>query len=225
MIYVTGDTHGSHDIHKLGITNFKEQKEMDKCDYVIICGDFGNVWSNSEEELYWRKWLNDKNFTTLWVDGNHENFDLLEQFPISEWNGGKVQYINDSVIRLMRGQVYTIDGFKFFTMGGATSIDKQYRVEGKSWWKQEIPSQEEFNEALNNLEKHDWEVDFVISHTAPMKIMEDMCYIKENNPLNSFFNLLMNDLKYKHWYFGHFHDDIDIDNKHTLLYERVLKIV
>jgi predicted phosphodiesterase len=86
LIYVCGDTHIPIDIFKLSVGNFPEQKQMTKDDYIIIAGDFGGVWNNSKEELYWRKWLNDKNFTTLFVDGNHENFELSNNhFPESRW--------------------------------------------------------------------------------------------------------------------------------------------
>lgn len=225
MIFITGDTHIPIDVRKLNSSNFAEQKDMTKNDYVIICGDFGGVWNNSNEEMYWREWLKEKNFTTLFVDGNHENHELLNQFEIHNWNGGKVHFINESVIHLMRGQVYNIDGNKFFTMGGASSIDKQYRKEGKSWWKQEIPSKEEFDEALDNLDKNNWSVDYVLTHTTSTNNMEQLCYIKENNSLNSFFNILESELKYKHWYFGHFHDDININKKHTLVYKRIIKLI
>lgn len=141
------------------------------------------------------------------------------------WNGGKVHFINESVIHLMRGQVYIINGLKIFTMGGAESVDKQFRREGKTWWKEEIPSKDEYNEALDNLDNHNWDVDYIITHTASMNIMESMCYIKENNSLNSFFNMLEKDLRFKHWYFGHFHDDIDIDNKHTLVYQWIIRLL
>ena len=224
MIYITGDTHIPIDISKLNTTNFPQQKLLDKDDYVIICGDFGGVWDNSKEELFWRKWLLEKNFTTIFCDGNHENFDLLNKFPVEEWNGGKVHFINDSVIHLMRGQVFTIDDLKFFTMGGATSIDKYRRKKGISWWKEEIPSNKEFEEAFNNLDKHDWIVDYVISHTASMRIMEQMGYIKENNALNKFFDMLEGDLEYKHWYFGHFHNSIGIDEKHTMVYNEIIEL-
>lgn len=84
-IYITGDTHIPIDIRKLSMSNFSEQKKMTKNDYVIICGDFGGIWNKSNEELYWRKWLKEKNFTTLFVDGNHENFELLNQYEVMEW--------------------------------------------------------------------------------------------------------------------------------------------
>ena len=75
MIFVTGDTHGN--FQRFGSKYFPEQKEMSRSDYVIICGDFGGVWSDTPNERYWLDWLEDKPFTTLFVDGNHENFSLL----------------------------------------------------------------------------------------------------------------------------------------------------
>ena len=93
MIYVTGDLHGQHDIEKLDETHFPEQHLLNKKDYVIVCGDFGLVWSNSEKVLCWRNWLNGKPFTTLFVDGNHENFDLLNKYEVQNWSGGKVHFI------------------------------------------------------------------------------------------------------------------------------------
>jgi len=120
MIFITGDTHG--DFTRFNTHIFPEQKEMTKDDYVIVCGDFG-IWDASKRERYWLDWLNDKPFTTLFVTGNHSNYDLLNQYPVSEWNGGSVQYIRDTVIHLMRGQVFDIGGKRCLTMGGASSHD------------------------------------------------------------------------------------------------------
>ena len=106
-IYVTGDCHGS--FSRFDTKNFKQQKDMDKEDYVIICGDFGGIWSTDAEnrqDKYWLEWLENKSFTTLFVDGNHENFDRLNSYPIEVWNGGKVHKIKSSIIHLMRGQVF-----------------------------------------------------------------------------------------------------------------------
>lgn len=224
MIYVTGDTHVPVDISKLNTKNFPHQKDMTKNDYVIICGDAGIVWDGGNEDKYWQYWLESKNFTTLFVDGNHENFDLLNKYPVVEWNGGLVHVISDTVLHLMRGQVFTIDGIKFFTMGGADSIDRMRRKEGVSWWKEELPSKEEFETAMRNLDLHDWDVDYVLTHTTSSANMRMMTYIKERNPLNSFFDILESDLKYKHWYFGHFHMDKVFNVKHTVLYKEVIQI-
>lgn len=227
MIFVTGDTHGlKEDLKKLNTANFPKSKELTKNDYVIICGDFGLVWDNSKEEKRWLEKLREKNFTTLWVDGNHENFNLIEEYPVREWNNGKVHFINDSVIHLMRGQVYTIDNLKFFTFGGAESVDKYYRTENESWWKQEMPSKEEYDEGLKNLEKHDWDVDYVITHDCCSNL-KDILLLRnaKATELNRYFDYLETKLKYKHWYFGHYHEEGTFeDNKHTVMYNNVLQI-
>ena len=104
MIYLTGDTHIPVDIQKLSAKRFPQQKEMTKKDYVIICGDFGGVWDGSNEEKYWIKWLKNKNFTTLFIDGNHENFDMLYSFPIVELCGGTAHKIDNGIYHLIRGE-------------------------------------------------------------------------------------------------------------------------
>ena len=115
-IFITGDTHGDFTRFKKEV--FYEQAELTKEDCIIITGDFGGVWDSSANERYWLDWLEQKPFTTLFVSGNHENFDLLAEYPVEDWCGGTVQRIRPSVIHLMRGQVYSIQGKKFFTMGG-----------------------------------------------------------------------------------------------------------
>ena len=72
--------------------NFPEQTEMTKDDHVIICGDFGGVWNVDEEskgETWWMDWLEGRSFTTFFVDGNHENFDRLYEYPVKEWKGAR----------------------------------------------------------------------------------------------------------------------------------------
>lgn len=135
-IYVTGDTHRNLDTLKLGLFADKIP-QLTKDDYVIICGDFGGVWAERtlEDDL---KIFENLPFTVLFVDGNHENFWLLNSYPVTEWHGGKVHIIKPDIIHLMRGQVFELEGNTIFTFGGATSVDKAFRVEGESWWAKEM---------------------------------------------------------------------------------------
>ena len=223
VIYLTGDTHIPYDIRKLSVKKFPQQKKLTKDDYIIISGDFGGIWNNGEEELYWRKWLNERPFTTLFIDGNHENFDLLNNaFDVTYWNGGKIHKINDSIIHLMRGQVYNIEGMKIFTMGGGESVDRESRTLGKTWWKEELPSESEYCEARENLEKVNWKVDYIITHTASMEMMVKMEELKENNSLTCFLNELESKISFRHWYFGHFHRDEMVDEAHTVVYQKII---
>lgn len=246
MIYVTGDTHRSY--NRFSSDNFPEQKTMSKSDYVIICGDFG-IWDKSNEEKHWMDWLEDKPFTTLFVDGNHENFDLLNSMPIEQWNGGNVHYVRPSVIHLMRGQLFNIDNKKIFTMGGATSHDiqdgilelddpnfkakrkkldkdlKMYRINHLSYWKEEMPSELEYNTALDTLDKHNWDVDYIFSHciaTSVSDILGGGFY--QPDVLTDFHEEIKQRCNFKYWFFGHYHDNRVISNKFICLYEQLIKI-
>lgn len=245
-IYITGDCHG--DYRRFGTEIFPEQKELTKDDYVIICGDFG-YWSTDREQLWWRKWLEQKPFTTLWVDGNHENYDLLAACPVSEWHGGKVQYVMPSVIHLMRGQVYTIDGCRIFTFGGAQSHDIQggilelddpdfkvkkkqldkesipYRINHISWWKEELPSEDQCAEGLRNIEACGGRVDYVITHCAPTKIQDSLGrYLYQPDHLTDYLQKVEEQLRFKKWFFGHYHDNRNVTGQHILLYEQIIRI-
>jgi hypothetical protein len=209
MIYLFGDTHGSIDVSKLNTTNFPEQDEMTKDDYVIILGDFGFIWKKNKEMDYWLNWFNGKNFTTLFVDGNHENFNLLYQYPIIEKLGGKVHKINNSVFHLMRGEVFTIDEKNFFVFGGAESIDKAFRKPHVTWWADEIPNKEEENNGMKNLEECDYKIDYVLSHTCPVSIQNLILTNKIGTRVEDYLEhvknlLLINDAHFE-WFFGHYH--------------------
>jgi len=224
-IYVTGDIHASHDIQKLNTTLFPEQKKLTRNDYVIILGDFGLTWDDSEETKYWLKWLEDKTFTTLFIDGNHENFDRLYQYPIVEYLGGKTHKLSDSIYHLMRGEIFTIEGLKFFAFGGGISIDKVYRRPHISWWEQEIPNYTEIENGFANLEKVENTVDIVLTHAAPsdisMQVLGHHCEVDEVTKILDAFKCK---IYCKKWYFGHHHTDQTVNDKFTVMYNKIIKV-
>lgn len=230
--FVTGDIHGEVDIKKLSAKNFNKDNELGltKEDCMIICGDFGLVWNegSAKRDKWWLNWLDEKPWTTLFVDGNHDGFAMLDSYPVDIWNGGKVHHINDSVIHLMRGQVFNLHGKSFFAMGGAASHDKEYRVPGRTWWAREIPSFCEREEALGNLEKHDWEVDYVITHEAPTNVMQRLLWYNYSYVPNEYTDWLQQialQLKFKQWFFGHYHMNMELyDGKFHVLYGDIVKI-
>ena len=123
MVYVTGDMHG--DIARFDSPAVKRLK---KGDTLIICGDFGFVWDNSKAEQKTLKKLGSKKYNICFIDGTHENFELLNAYPVTEWCGGKVHHICGNLYHLMRGQVFRIDNMTFFTMGGGESPDIDIRT-------------------------------------------------------------------------------------------------
>lgn len=226
-LFVTGDTHGDIDWHKLNTRNFPEQKSLTKDDYVIILGDFGTVWDLDKTDRYLQDNYSKRNFTTLFIDGNHENHDALDSMPVTTWHGGKIHKLTDSVFHLMRGQVFEICGKKLFTMGGARSSDIKGRKEGVTWWAREMPSVEEYEEAVSNLERHNGIVDCILTHCAPEMTllamnMPKMQY-RDHNELTEFLDTLTQTVKFNDWYFGHYHDESDF-GKYHLLYNRVVEL-
>lgn len=249
-IWITGDIHG--DPRRLTTKHFPEQKGMCKDDYVIILGDFGLIWSGSKEEESLLNWLNEKPFTTVFVDGNHENFDLLNSYPVVDYHGGKAHKIRESVYHLMRGYVFDICGKKCFCFGGARSHDindgildvndfeskekfkqvyRKYRKENKvfrvnhvSWWEEEMPNQEEMERGRLLLQENDNKIHFVFSHCAPQEIASLIGH-REPDELTTYFNgLLYDGIVFDRWLFGHYHDNIQIMGKFILLYEQIIQI-
>ena len=224
-IYITGDLHGEYDMRKLTTKYFPEGLQLTKKDYVIICGDFGGVWDCAGQDRYVQNWLGDKPWTTLFVDGNHENFDALAQYPIETWNGGNVQFIQPDIIHLMRGQVYNINGLSIFTMGGATSIDKYCRTEGRDWWPQEMPSNKEYEEAFQNLDRCDNKVDLIITHCAPDELHDILTYKEgSHTKLTNFLQVVYKTVKFDNWYLGHYHQDQDYGKFHVR-YQKIDRLI
>ena len=235
-IVVTGDTHGV--IDTLKIDNYQQSpRKLDMSDYLIICGDCGVVWDNDT--------INDsieyfQGFGTniLFVDGNHENFDLLNAFLVTNWNGGKVHKLGDGVYHLMRGQVFEICGKKFLTIGGADSSDRESRIAHVSWWSDERIVYEDIKEANQNLEKVNYKVDYVITHTPSTKTLNDFIgiltqcgeaipyYLQKkviSTPSSDMLDWVNKNVRYKQWFCGHLHID-EIIKKVQILYSEMVEI-
>ena len=232
MIYITGDTHGEIDIGKLSSKNFPQGNSLTKDDYVVILGDFGFIWKNESDktEEYWMKWFKNKPWTTLFIDGNHENFNLLNSYQVESWNGGHVHKIRHNLIHLMRGEIYTIEGKTFFTFGGGYSIDQPLRKENVSWWPQEMPSKQEYENGLTHLEEVNNQVDYILTHTAPDETVYFLSTIKQYRikgdvyqefPLTTYLNDIQKKTSYTHWYFGHFHVDRELWRNQTALFNTI----
>lgn len=245
-VFITGDTHA--DFRRFRTDIFYEQKELTKEDIVLICGDFG-LWDDSPSERYWLNWLEDKPFTTAFVTGNHENYELLATFPVEEWHGGQAQLLRPSVLHLMRGQMFELGGKRFFTMGGASSHDiedgvlepedpqfkqkykrltKQgalFRVNHQSWWKEELPSQEEYQTARATLERYGWETDYIITHCCPTSVQDALSGgMYQADELTDFFDEVRQKCQFKYWFFGHYHENTVVQQKYVLLYEQIIKL-
>lgn len=220
MIYFTGDTHGDP---VRFIENNMGDAEWGKDDYLIVCGDFGFIFFDNENEHNFLDYLSQKPYTICFCDGNHENFRVLYEYPKEKWNGGYIHRIRNNIIHLMRGQVYEIDGKKVFSLGGGYSRDRYMRILGLSYWEEELPSDDEYREATLNLKENNNAVDIIVSHQAPREIIRRMGKYPDPHDmeLTGFLEWIMYEVKFSHWFFGHWHTDKTYDNKYTAVYFNV----
>ena len=248
MLYITGDCHGTH--HEDGFTRFSfrqfpQQRGLTREDYLLICGDFGLLWDGSREEQWWLRWLHEtRNWTALFICGNHENFSLLNSYPVKPWRGGLVHQIAPNVLHLCNGHVFDL-GLKIFVMGGAQSHDMQeiltpgplleqrkryldyrkipYRVEGVTWWPEEMPSPAEYTSARTALEKAGWQVDLVATHCAPTTLQRRFAPEYPENQLTDFLDEIQTRLDYQQWYCGHYHRQLSCEeHRFRVLYRDIV---
>lgn len=218
MIYITGDIHGDY-------SRFKSPalRRLKKNDALIICGDFGFIWDGGKAEKKLLKKIGRKRYNVLFVEGSHENYDLLEQYEVSEWCGGKTRVISGRLRQLMRGQVYEIAEKTVFAMGGGQSDDSADLIEGQNWWQREIPTEEELAEAVANLEKAGNSVDFIVTYEPPAKLHDFIDHKSGDvNHINTFLNSIYENAEFSKWFFGKLHLNKLVPPKYHAVYDSII---
>lgn len=229
-LFITGDKHGSLELKKISRRNFPLMKELsgDRSNIIAITGDAGFMWDNTNETRWWDDWTEDLGVTVISCYGNHSNYDAIRALPTEEWNGGIVRKVRPHVMYLENGEIFNICEHTIFVQGGAASIDKIYRKEGKSWWSDEIPSFNELQYAANNLEKINFKTDIIISHTAPNSMINiiDKYYPKYDDVTNFLEKFILSQAIYNNWFCGHFHIDRTIPNRNFhFLYNDIIELL
>ena len=216
MIYVTGDFHGN--AKQLSSKNFPEGKDLTKDDLVIQLGDFGMYFGRGEdkEAEYWLKWISEKPFTFAFIRGNHDNKDLIEEniVTVNKW-GNEVGRITKETapgvyndIYYLKAGVYTIQDKKILVIPGATSHDKHLRTEHIDWWSNETLSRQETEKILDDLDKVNWKVDYVLGHTCPQSVAYQFYDGPPNHcQVSQFMDYIDERLEFKEWHMGHFHNE------------------
>lgn len=222
MIYLAADVHGHIRLEWL-------KKELEKLnlkgnDHLIILGDAGIVWSEVEHKEV-LDFYESQPFTTLFLDGNHENFTLLNNYPTTKLYGGKVHKVGSKVFHLLRGETYCVEGKTLFVFGGGFSAKKLTNASPVYVWEEEMPSKSEYGNGLNNFERANCTVDFVLTHVPPTKIAEEIAVslYDEERELNDYLQGIADRARFAKWYFGHCHKDVE-RGSFVGIYERVVKI-
>jgi UDP-2,3-diacylglucosamine pyrophosphatase LpxH len=216
--FLKGDIHGN----LFEIIDFINRFNLGKNDNIIILGDCGIAWRKDRKDLDQniKLWNQCSNGVKLYfLDGNHENFNILNSLPI-ENNMGKIA---DNIYHLRRGQVYEFENKKILVCGGADSIDKYRRIENFTWWKEETISQETIDDIPAG------HYDYVLTHCCPRSVFEkNKIYLStlqflDENKINynseDMLEQLKNKITFDHWFFAHYHINRNLDEKFTCLFE------
>jgi hypothetical protein len=200
---ILGDVHGYWE--DMNVTISKAIRNHPDITHIIQVGDFGYGWTayggkpfkasraffSDEEMAIYRQ------ATKLWLDGNHENFDMLDT------DGGAWQ---PEWTHMPRGSLLDIDGYRAMFFGGATSIDKPRRIEGVSWWSQESIT---YAQVSKTLESVDGPIDAIFSHEHPASVpYSDERYGAEAFGIGDkkLLEALRERFTPEWWFFGHHHN-------------------
>lgn len=224
-VYLTGDKHGQFE----SIYKFIDKMDLGKDDTIIVLGDMGLFWrkdkvdAKANIEIYEQRC----DETMLYfIDGNHENFDLLKQLPKSD-ESEDIKYVSKHIRYLSRDTVFTIAGKKCLCLGGADSVDRGRRIPHLSWWKDEQITQKDID-----LVPYD-HYDYVFTHCCPSSVLNEYKAIL-TDPMFNQNNLdhtsedrleeVKNFVEFDKWYFGHYHQDVHLNDKFICLYNSFERI-
>ena len=218
MIFVTGDMHGDLDRFQTPAV-----KKLGEKDVLMVCGDFGFVWDGSKAEQKTLKKIGKRKHDTVFVEGCHENYDLLREYPTVPYRGGLARKISGNVYQLLRGEVYEICGKKVFAFGGGDS--EEQGLSGSRWWPEEQPSEEDQAKGVESLRKNGGKVDIILTHDAPAVIkhfirLEDT----EASCIHMYLDYIAKKCDFGQWYFCRYHLDKVIPPRYYAMFQEVRKV-
>lgn len=211
MIYLISDLHNSI---SPGLLEYERIAEP--TDLLIILGDIGLYFPEIPNYAdFAREFLRLKK-PIAFLDGNHENFEYLDSLPVEDWNGGKVHRLTDSIVHLMRGNIYTVQGKSFFVMGGSASSNVW--KERKLWDAREVPSAEEIEYGYSSLSSRQNRVDYILTHTYQLDALNETASDRMLKEMNRF---LDERVSFTRWYCGHWHVEKKLDERHQFIYRNL----
>lgn len=229
--YITGDIHGSIPTSKweraIDTPHFKETA-------IIILGDVGANYYLNKKDKKFKEQLNNLGYTFYCVHGNHEERpEKIEGMKlVYDKNVDGMVYYEKEYPNIKYFSIwgkYKIDGYKTLVMGGAYSVDKEYRlINHWQWFPTEQMTAKEKYDCFNAIEHQTF--DLVLSHTCPYSWQPFDLFLpfidqsKVDNGTEYFFEDILQNIEFTKWCYGHFHDDRWQNNRARMLYEDCVKL-
>lgn len=190
-IILAGDTHGDAN----AVKTLMEKARDIEADALFVLGDFG-IWDHHDGGSFTdhvSRFTERYEVPVFFLPGNHDNYDLLFQWEAEKPRTADGFYeIKPNLYYSPRGHRWTWSGVSFLSLGGAYSVDKEWRViqDGvdlaqvrsmkqrglslnvaetylfehgqKRWWHQEEISEQEMRDAMKG-----GPVDVMLAHDKP----------------------------------------------------------
>lgn len=228
--YITGDCHGKFD-KIIWFNRFNHT--LTKDDVMILLGDVGLNFYGNKTDRKNKRILSEFPNEFLCIHGNHEARPLsVGGYEEKLWHGGIVYYEPKypGLLFAKDGEIYDFDGKKAIALGGAYSVDKEYRISvGIPWFPDEQPSDEIKLHAEKKLAEVNWKVDYIFSHTCPLAFEPTDLFLdfidqsKVDKSTEKWLSKIEHKLKYEKWYFGHFHENRELIDS-TMLFEEIQEL-
>ena len=225
MIYITGDKHADFK----DVFLFCKENETTRDDIMIVLGDAGINYFLNLRDLILKRKLSELPITLFCVHGNHEERpENIDTYITKEFNNGIVYYEEEfpNILFGKDGEIYNFNGNSTLVIGGAYSVDKEFRVMyGLNWYPSEQPNEEIKNRVRKKLKENNNEVDIILSHTCPYKYIPREMFVdgidndKVDHSTEFFLDEIEENTNYKKWYCGHYHTDKEIDKLRFMMYD------
>lgn len=226
IIVYTGDIHG--DMTRIfNYVNSRRCKGLVVPGTIVILGDVGaNFYLDGRDWNFKRK-LNKLGVDIFCIYGNHEcRPQNISTYHEDMYRGGRIM-IEDEYPNLkfaIDGEVYDLAGRLTIVVGGAYSVDKKYRLANQwEWFPDEQPSDDTKRLVESKLDKLDWKIDQVLTHTCPYRYrpVDEFDPSIDQSQVDSSTELWLeeieNKLTYDRWLCGHYHVDRHIDNLYLVM--------
>lgn len=227
-VYITGDTHGQF----ARIVDFCASQEVQAENTFIILGDVGLNYFGDHRDVQNKELLSQQSIAFFCIHGNHEMRPCPDLgYELREYHGGKVwvepSYPN--IVFAIDGEIYDFCGYSCIVIGGAYSVDKQYRLaRGFGWWPDEQPSQDIKEKVERVLAERNWKIEIVLSHTAPLRYEPTEVFLpmidqsSVDKSTEQWLGEIESRLSYERWYCGHYHTEKKIDKLRFLFNDYTL---
>ena len=231
-IYITGDKHAAFNELMDNAIRYRFSNN----DLIIILGDVGINYFDSNRDESAKRILSDIPGTFLCIHGNHElrptSPKIAKKYKKIEWFGDTA-YVENKYPKLIMaedGSRYKINDHEFLIIGGAYSVDKEYRLKHHlNWYEDEQLNDTEKTAIKQKIKDHGNKEDIILAHTCPFKAIPTETFlpgIKQETVDNSteiFLQKIVDTTDFNDFYCGHYHIEKNIGPVH-FLYERVIKL-